>query len=146
MTHRLMQRALQRRIEPHGVTLGMWYFLRALWERDGLTQSELSQFVGTMEPTTLSAVASMETAGIVRRQRNATDKRKINIFLTGKGHALREALMPEAKAVVDSAVRSFSEREVDLLLALLALVQTNIADALGEDMPPGTSPRRGERG
>lgn len=38
---RIAQRAIQRRlqsiIEPHGVTLGMWYFLRVLWIHDGLT-------------------------------------------------------------------------------------------------------------
>ncbi|ASY46667.1 hypothetical protein CJD35_19390 (plasmid) [Sphingobium xenophagum] len=51
-------------------------------DQDGLTQKELSDLVGTMEPTTLSAIASMEQRGIVARVRNAADKRKINIFLT----------------------------------------------------------------
>ncbi len=55
-THRLVQRALQVRIEPHRVSLGMWYFLRALWDEDGLTQRELSTRVGTMEPTTMAAI------------------------------------------------------------------------------------------
>ena len=41
-THRALQRFLQFKIEPHGITLGMWYFLRALWHEDGLTQRELS--------------------------------------------------------------------------------------------------------
>src|SRR3954451_24656235 len=69
-THRLVQRALQARIGQHGVTLGMWYYLRVLWELDGLTRRELSRMVGTMEPTTLSALASMEKEGFVRRVRN----------------------------------------------------------------------------
>jgi DNA-binding MarR family transcriptional regulator len=142
MTNRLAQRALQARIEKHGVTVGMWYFLRALWERDGMTQSELSSSVGTMEPTTLSAVALMEKAGIVVRVRNTEDKRKINVFLSKKGHALRRKLLPEAISVVDAAVRSLSEREVDLLLALLSVVQTNLAAELGESLPLGTKPRQ----
>ena len=66
-THRLFQRALQLEIERSGVTLGMWYFLRVLWSEDGITQSELSQRVGTMEPTTLSAIRDMERNGLVRR-------------------------------------------------------------------------------
>ncbi|WP_188713498.1 MarR family winged helix-turn-helix transcriptional regulator, partial [Croceicoccus mobilis] len=86
LTHRLMQKLLQLKIEQFGVTLGMWYFLRVLWDQDGLTQKELSDLVGTMEPTTLSAIASMEQRGIVARVRNAADKRKINIFLTPYGH------------------------------------------------------------
>src|SRR5438270_2003283 len=80
-THRLVQRALQARIEPHGVSLGMWYYLRVLWDHDGMTQRELSRMVGQMEPTTLSAIAAMEKEGFVRRVRNAQDKRKMNVYL-----------------------------------------------------------------
>jgi MarR family transcriptional regulator, organic hydroperoxide resistance regulator len=39
-THRSLQRLLQLKIEPHGVTLGMWYFRRALWHEDGLNQRD----------------------------------------------------------------------------------------------------------
>jgi MarR family transcriptional regulator, organic hydroperoxide resistance regulator len=59
MTHRALQRFLQAKIGPHGVTLGMWYFLRILWQEDGLTQRELSNRIGTREPTTLIAIAAM---------------------------------------------------------------------------------------
>src|SRR4051812_49258700 len=87
-TNRMMQRLLQTRIEPYGITLGMWYFLRALWEEDGLTQRELSQRIGTMEPTTLTAIAGMERAGLVTRKRNEQDRRKINVSLTQRGRDL----------------------------------------------------------
>src|SRR5262245_43915778 len=82
MTHRMLQRHLQARIEPHGVTLGMWYFLRALWEEDGLTQSELSRRIGTMEPTTLTAIQTMQRNGLVKRVRSKEDRRKLQIYLT----------------------------------------------------------------
>lgn len=130
LTHRLVQRALQARIERHGVTLGMWYFLRALWMKDGLTQSELSAMVGTMEPTTLSAVAAMERAGLVQRERHETDKRKVNVLLTDKGQALRSGLLPEAIAVVETAVKSMTEHEVALLLSLLKTVQANLTEEI----------------
>ena len=40
--NRAFQRLLEKRISPHGVTRGQWYFLRVLWEEDGLSQRELS--------------------------------------------------------------------------------------------------------
>ena len=129
-TNRLIQRLLQSRIAPYGVTLGMWYFLRALWEEDGLTQRELSQRVGTMEPTTLSAIAGMEREGLVTRKRNEQDRRKINILLTQRGRELADELVTLAKGVVETAVEGFSLREVDLLLALLSEMQRNIELAL----------------
>ena len=126
LTHRLMQRYLQREIEPHGVTLGMWYFLRALWHEDGLTQRELSEIVGTMEPTTLTAIRSMEKKGLVKRVRSDVDRRKINIHLTPHGQALRERLLPLARMVVDNSVEGFSERERSALIQFLGLIQDNL--------------------
>lgn len=134
LTHRLLQRYLQQKIEPHGISTGMWYFLRALWHRDGQTQRELSLMVGTMEPTTLTAIKSMERNGIVRRVRNREDRRKINVFLTERGRALKAELLPLAREVVDNSVKGFSEREKDAFLLYMRLVQQNLREQIGEEM------------
>ncbi|PHP65968.1 transcriptional regulator [Zhengella mangrovi] len=125
-TQRLLQRYLQLKIEPYGVTPGMWYFLRALWHQDGLTQRELSLVVGTMEPTTLTAIKSMERRGLVRRVKNADDRRKINIYLTRRGHALRRELMPLARQVVEDSVAGFTGEERRAFLGHLKAVQDNL--------------------
>ena len=126
MAYRAMQRLLQSRIAPHGVTLGMWYYLRALWSEDGLTQRELSQRIGTMEPTTLSAIQIMERNGFVRRVRSQDDRRKMHIHLTRKGRDLESILMPLAVEVVETSVAGFSPDEVKLLLRLLGAIRDNI--------------------
>ena len=36
--NRAFQRMIEQRIAPFGVTRGQWYFLRALWIEDGLSQ------------------------------------------------------------------------------------------------------------
>ena len=60
-TFRAFTRELEARIgAAAGVSIGHWYFLRALWEEDGLNQRELSRRVGMMEPTTVTAVNGME--------------------------------------------------------------------------------------
>src|SRR5579863_2525326 len=131
-THRLLQRFLQVKIEPHGITLGMWYFLRALWHEDGLTQRELSNRVGTMEPTTLSAIVIMEKKGLVRRVRNQDDRRKWHIYLTPKGRALRSKLLPLAREVVDTAVQNLSRSDVTELLNGLTEVQKSLHATLAQ--------------
>ncbi len=127
-THRLIQRALQVEVEKFGVTLGMWYFLRVLWTEDGITQSELSQRVGTMEPTTLSAIRDMERNDLVRRVPHAEDRRKINIYMTDKGQALREKLLPSALSVIATASAGMTTREVTMMLALLKAMQRNLQE------------------
>lgn len=134
MSHRAIQRSLQSRIAPHGVTLGMWYFLRALWQEDGLTQRELSRRIGTMEPTTLSAIASMEKIGLVTRARDLVDRRKLNVSLTPKGKALRAALLPLAAEVVELAMVGFSTQDRARLLGDLAAVQRNLAAGAGGEV------------
>jgi len=131
-THRALQRFLQIKIEPYGVTLGMWYFLRALWHEDGLTQRELSKRIGTMEPTTLSAIRSMESRGLVRRVQNKTDRRKWHVCLTPKAQNLKRDLIPLARDVVKMSVSSLGVREVRDLLHALSEVQKNIRTATRE--------------
>ncbi len=133
LTSRLMARYLQEKIVPHGVTSGMWYFLRALWREDGLTQRELSLIVGTMEPTTLTAIKSMEKKGLVRRVTDEADRRKKHIYLTDEGWALRDKLLPLAKDVVDESVEGFSERERAAFLEYLRIIQANLIRRLDDE-------------
>jgi DNA-binding MarR family transcriptional regulator len=132
VTHRALQRFLQLKIEPHGVTLGMWYFLRALWTEDGLTQRELSHRVGTMEPTTLSAIVNMEREGLVKRVRDKKDRRKQHVHLTAKGWALKAELIPLAKEVVSIAVQGLPAAEVNQLLHSLAEIQKNLQATISQ--------------
>src|SRR5581483_5719380 len=62
---RAFVRALQTRLNRHSVSFGHWAFLRILWETDGLTQRELSDHAGVMEPTTFAAIKAMERLGYI---------------------------------------------------------------------------------
>jgi DNA-binding MarR family transcriptional regulator len=127
--NRLMQRALAQRIAPHGVTSGAWYFLRVLWEEDGLTQRELAARIGMQEPTAVIALRGMEEAGWITRARSAEDKRKAHVHLTPAGRALRETLLPEARAVIAQATAGMTEAERATLLGLLRRARAGISVA-----------------
>jgi MarR family transcriptional regulator, organic hydroperoxide resistance regulator len=135
MSHRALQRYLQAMIQPHGITIGMWYFLRALWDEDGQTQRELSRRIGTSEPTTLNAIAAMERVGLVTRERDKTDGRKLNVLLTDKGHGLKAVLLPLAIQVVETATADFSVDQRRALLDALAAVQRNLDGAIRDAEP-----------
>jgi MarR family transcriptional regulator, organic hydroperoxide resistance regulator len=138
-THRAFLRALGTRVSRHGVSIGMWYFLRALWEEDGLTQRELSRRVRMMEPTTATALESMERRGLISRTRNSLDRRKINIYLTGEGRRLREALLPYAMEVNRAALAGIPVKKIPLLREQLDRMRHNLdADAT----PEAALPRR----
>src|SRR2546421_8782780 len=102
---RALLRALQRRLAAHSVSLGHWTFLRILWERHGLTQRELSDEAGVMEPTTSSALKAMEKLGYVTRRQQGGNRKKVFIRLTPKGRLLKQRLVPLAEEVNQVAVR-----------------------------------------
>jgi MarR family transcriptional regulator, organic hydroperoxide resistance regulator len=144
MTHRALQRYLHAKIGPYGLTPGMWYFLRALWNEDGLTQRELSRRIGTMEPTTLTAIAAMERSGLVTRVRSERDRRKQHVFLTPRSRELERELLAVAVEVVNTATRGFSPAEVAALLGALSRIQGNLETALSEaERAPGRPARSG---
>lgn len=97
--HRAFQRLLERRIAPHGVTRGQWYFLRVLWDQDGLSQRELSDRVGMMEPTTVIALRGMEKAGLIRRVRSTDDRRVTKVWATAKARRMRDRLLRLANEI-----------------------------------------------
>lgn len=130
-THLLFAKALRNRLQPHEITPGQWYFLRTLWEEEGLSQRELSRRVGTTEPTTVSALRLLARHGMIRRVRNPKDRRTINIYLTDKARAMKEELMPIALDVNAAAMAGFSEQDFAALFDLLQRVRENLIAADG---------------
>lgn len=119
---RALARELSPRLAAHGARAGQWAVLMFLWAQDGQTQRELSRQVAIEDATMVRTIDRMERDGLVRRERNPRDRRQIKIFLTEKGWALRDTLVPEAIAGNRSASRRLSEDEQRQLLDLLGRV------------------------
>jgi DNA-binding MarR family transcriptional regulator len=123
-----LTRALQLRLAEHSVSFGHWIFLRVLWERDGITQRDLSEEAGLMEPTTHSALQRMEALGYIERRQLAGNRKKLFIFLTDRGKALRDVLVPLAEEVNRVALGDTSPQLIEATRrTLLAMIQ-NLAD------------------
>ena len=122
-------RSLQLRLTEHAVSFGHWAFLRVLWEADGLTQRELSERVGVMEPTTSAALHALEKLGYVRRERKAANRKSIYVFLTPAGAALKAKLVPLAEEVNEVAVRGVDPEHIAIARrTLLAMIQNLAQD------------------
>ncbi len=125
-THLLFAKALRTRLQSHQITPGQWYFLRALWDEEGLSQRELSRRVGTTEPTTVSALRLLARSGMIERVRNPKDRRTINIYLTDKARDMKSELMPVAIEVNDLATAGLSRDEFLQLRDLLQKMRNNL--------------------
>jgi DNA-binding MarR family transcriptional regulator len=128
MTERRLKPLLKKCIalEGEGLTYGMWFFLRVLWEADGLTQKELSDRVGMMQPTAVAALRSMEKQGFVQIKPDPDDRRSTRIFLTKEGRQVGDSMLPMVKGINDFALKGISADEFDALRSVLRKIRANI--------------------
>lgn len=138
-TQRAMARSLQLRLAARGVPIGMWFFLRALWEEDGLSQGEISDRVGTTAATATEQLRNMEASGMVVRRPSEADRRKVHFFLTPHARDLRAELIGVPQEVERIALAGLTPGEAGFLRLALKRIQANLASAdaaVGGEAPP----------
>jgi DNA-binding MarR family transcriptional regulator len=76
-------------LEPLGLTHPQYLVMLALWQHGPLSVKALSGLL-QLDPGTLSPLLKrLETAGLLRRERDASDQRNLALALTEKGRAMR---------------------------------------------------------
>lgn len=108
------------------MTRGQWYFLRALWNTDGLSQRELSVRIGMMGPTTVIALRSTEKVGLIVRMRGEGDRRKMRVLLTAKAKRLRNELLGVALDITDEAEAGIAARDLFCFRRVVARMTANL--------------------
>lgn len=73
-----------------GLTYPQYLVMLVLWERDGLGVGELGERLCLDSGTLSPLLRRLADAGLVTRQREAADERRVTIHLTDEGRALRE--------------------------------------------------------
>jgi len=129
---RAYTRALQLRLANYGVPFGHWAFLRILWENDGLTQRELSDRAGVMEPTTFAAIKTMEALGYIERRQLPDNKKNMYVHLTPVGRALKKKLVPLAEDTNHVSTQGLSASDIQTTRRVLLTILSNLA----QDEPP----------
>lgn len=124
---RAFHRALQVRLAQHGVPFGHWTFLRILWESDGLTQKELSERAGVMEPTTFTAMKAMESLGYIVRKQLPTNKKNMYVYLSEEGRALKKLLVPMAEDTNSVSIEGIAPEDIKTTRTVLLAMIENLA-------------------
>lgn len=77
-------------LDEIGLTYPQYLVMLALWERDGVTVSELGERLFLDSGTLTPLLKRLEASGHLNRLRDAEDERRVRISLTAQGRALRE--------------------------------------------------------
>jgi DNA-binding MarR family transcriptional regulator len=106
-THKAVSRRFAAELAKIGIAFKHYYYLRALFETNGISQVELSERV--------------------ERRKDPTDRRKALIFLTAKGRALRDPVRAAIDAAQADAVRGISAADLKTFRNVAARVRQNLA-------------------
>lgn len=77
-------------LKPLGLTYTQYIVFLVLWEKDGISVTEIGEKLMLDNGTLSPLLKKMESAGYVERQRSRADDRVVVITLTDKGRALQK--------------------------------------------------------
>ncbi len=120
---------LTMQLARHGIAEAHYYYLRILYEEDGLTLAEISSRVGVKPATATGVVDTMAALGLVERVPHATDRRKMHVYLTKEGRARKRALLRSLEAVNKVALAGLSEENWSVFCDVCDLLVENVASS-----------------
>ncbi len=136
-TARYVKRVLYARLAPYGIPGSCWFVLRALWQQDGVSQRELSATLGLAEPALMMTLRTMEKLGLVTRERDPADRRRMFVNLTAHALGLKKELLDVASDVNRSMHAAMSESQRQAMMWGLASVHEQLAGACVQVVAPG---------
>jgi MarR family transcriptional regulator, organic hydroperoxide resistance regulator len=122
----ISSRRFQEKLEPFGLTPFHWIVLCCLWQEDGLATSSLGDKLQQVGGTLTGVLDRMAERGLVRRERDAHDRRIWRIWLTAAGRALQAVLPPLSVEIREQALRGLSIPEREELSTLLDRMIANL--------------------
>ncbi len=105
-------------LDPLGLTYTQYVTMMALWERDGVTVTELGHRLYLDSATLTPLLRRLEGRGYINRTRSKADERAIIVTLTDEGRRLRARAMD-----VPACIGGCVSMERDDLIRLKALVE-----------------------
>lgn len=124
--HRRFDRVLNARLSSHGLKTGFWYYLRALWMEDDVTQKRLSEVTNVTETTTVALINGMMDHGLVTRERSTVDKRRMQVRLTQEGRRLEGVLMHHAEEINELATAGIAAEDLAICADVLRRMSENL--------------------
>lgn len=106
-------------LDAIGLTYPQYLVMLVLWEQDGPTVSELGERLSLDSGTLTPLLKRMASAGLVQRQRDAQDERRVRIALTSAGQALRA----QAESI-PACILANSHMPLSAIQALTRQIQT----------------------
>lgn len=110
---------IESRLHASNLTATQLGVLEGILHRGPMTQRELGRKVLTSAGNMTDVIDKLERRGLVRRSRDPSDRRSVQVDLTPEGRSLIECLFPRHAADIATAMNGLDEAELGELSRLL---------------------------
>ncbi|MEO7432218.1 MAG: MarR family transcriptional regulator [Dokdonella sp.] len=115
-----------RRAVRFKLTRAQWRALKAIRRKEGLSQTELADFLD-MQPIPVGRVIDrLEKTGYVERRADPGDRRRWSLYLTAKANAVVAEMEIIAKGLRDDALSNVKREDFETLVRVLAQIKDNL--------------------
>ncbi len=125
--HKAMQRATRPAFTELGITYPQYLVLVTLWEKDGQLVNEIGHILYLESSTLTPVIKKLEAMGLVTRQRDPEDERKVRVKLTARGKRMEARAEPFFGAVKE--LTGLSDRRFEELQAEIVAVRDRLLEA-----------------
>lgn len=122
-------RVFEKLLNEHGISEfngAQGRILFVLWEKDGITASELSQKTGLAKTTLTSMLDRLEEMGHIRRTSSQNDRRALKIVLTPEARMLEDKYNSVSDEMNDIFYGGFNDEEILAFETYLGKVLKNL--------------------
>jgi DNA-binding MarR family transcriptional regulator len=119
-------------LEELGLYRGQPPVLFALWEREGLTHSELAARLHVKPATITKMINRMEKSGFVQRRSDSEDQRVSRVYLTDAGRAIQNEVERVWRTLLEETFVGFSLEERLLLRRFFLQMRDNLLQVTEE--------------
>ncbi|AOF88594.1 homoprotocatechuate degradation operon regulator, HpaR [Sinorhizobium sp. RAC02] len=106
-------------LADHDVTEQQWRVLRALSEAGQLDATEVAEKAFILAPSLTRMLRSLEERGLITREKDEADGRRVLLALAPAGQAVIDEVMPDSRRVYADIDARFGAKRVDALLDML---------------------------
>jgi len=125
-TNTKLKNKLFQRFNEYNITPEQWSVLNCLWTQEGISPKELADIIFKDKPNTNRILEKLQMKELIVRKPHPVDKRAYQIFLTHRGWALRDELVPKAMQLLEEATIGIEKHKVLEMKELLNQIYDNL--------------------